>query len=678
MKILQLVCIAILFFILPTKTSAQETNLNQFVNIVNPLRISPYTKNPEASLMSQYLEVAKRNLPATWLLTYDAMLDAGINSTIKAMDQSQELGLFLEVTESFAKDSGVVYNKTDSWHRANSVFLSGYTQEDRRKLIDRAFEEFKQLFGFYPTSVGAWWVDSYSLNYMQAKYKVTANLTVADQFATDGYQVWGQYWSTPFYPSKFHSGIPAVTLSNKLDVVTIQWASRDPLNGYGRGPASLFSTQDYFTIDLSDDYFQKLIRFYSHKGKNKFGQVTIGLEGDLTPEAYGMQFSRQLDIVSDLVKQDLVDVVTMKDFALWYKDNFPDLTPAQILETDDLLSKKIKTIWYQSPILRAHLTYDYETYETKILDLRFYYDNFEEPYYVSPNRDLDLSINVPSLIDSAGNLQETWIVMKEKFAEVKNDGDGIILKYNNEKWIRLSKDGLIIYGKVNPVPKFLLDRTDVKISKQDDTFIISPQKSWIFSKDGLVFRDLTPQATNFLRVRKVIVAEVLIIITFLISLFLVGKKGLSKIRRIILMVIIFSIVFGGVYYYQLNSRNYFVPQTELDALMRLSSMPAGKVVVFDRVCLQCSFHTSYPPAVFANKRQYVTDISKKAIVYNLGVFTAKTREEARNNLRKLGADYIYVVKFEDYVELVPFSPGDLNLEEIYSNANAKIWRIKKN
>jgi len=217
MKILHLVCITILFFILPTKVLAQETNLNQFVSIVNPVRISPYTKNPSASLMSEYQEVAKRNLPATWLLTYDAMLDAGINSTIKAMNQSQELGLFLEVTESFAKDSEVTYNKTDSWHRASSVLLSGYPQEDRRKLVDQALEKFKIFFGFYPTSVEAWWVDSYSLDYMQAKYGISANLTVADQFATDGYQIWGQYWSTPFYPSKFHSGMPAVTLANRLD-----------------------------------------------------------------------------------------------------------------------------------------------------------------------------------------------------------------------------------------------------------------------------------------------------------------------------------------------------------------------------------------------------------------------------------------------------------------------------
>ena len=43
----------------------------------------------------------------------------------------------------------------------------------------------------------------------------------------------------------------------------------------------------------------------------------------------------------------------------------------------------------------TYLTYNYETLETKFLDLRFYFNNFEEPYYISPNRDLDLYINIP-------------------------------------------------------------------------------------------------------------------------------------------------------------------------------------------------------------------------------------------------------------------------------------------
>lgn len=679
MKILQIACIITTFlFLWPTETLAQGKTFNQFVNIVNPVRISSYTKDSKASLEAQYQQVKKRQLPATWLLTYDATLDSGIVSVAKNMNQFQELGIFLEVTEALAKDSDVIYNKTDSWHRANSIFLSGYTQADRIRLIDTSFEKFKGNFGYYPKSVGGWWVDSFSLGYMKEKYKITANLGVADQFSTDGYQVWGQYFGVPFYPSKFHAGIPARTLANKLDIATLQWAPRDPLDGYGRGPASLFSTQDYFTINLSDEYFKKLIDLYTRSQTNKFGQITVGLEGDLNPEAYDAQFSRQLDIILDLKKQNIVDIVTMKDFANFYKLNFPTVSPSQIIETDDLLGKKIKAIWYQSPALRVHLTYDYETSRTKILDLRFYFDNFQEPFYISPNRDIDLSINIPSIIDSAGNAEEAWVVTNEKLDHTKIENGDLFLSYKNGIWIKLSKEGLSFSGHINKIPQSLNKAPSVKVNKKDNIIEIFPAKSWIYPQDGLIFTDLTPQATNFLRQRKIIVAEVIILLTFLIPLFLVGKKNLRRIYRFSGVGIILVIILGGIYWYQSNSQHYLVSQAELDALTRLGSMPGGKVIVWDRVCLQCSFHTKFPPAVFANKRRYVATVSKKEVVYNLEVFTAKTREEARRSLDKLRADYIYVVKFEDYKEEVPFSPGDLNLEEIYSNANATIWRIKKN
>ena len=62
---------------------------------------------------------------------------------------------------------------------------------------------------------------------------------------------------------------------------------------------------------------------------------------------------------------------------------------------------------------------------------------------------------------------------------------------------------------------------------------------------------------------------------------------------------------------------------------------------------------------------------------NRSVIEAKTRTGGKDDLMKTDVDYIYVVRYEDYREVVPFSPGDLRVEEIYSNANSQIWRVKK-
>ena len=138
-----------LIFIFPSKVSAQDLG-KSFITIVNPVRFSSYTKDPALSLRKEYEEVSDRNLPATWLLTYDAITNESLFNVISLMDNKQEFGIFLEVTENFSNASKVQYNKTNSWHHANALFLSGYKQEDRKKLIDKVFLEFKNKLGYYP------------------------------------------------------------------------------------------------------------------------------------------------------------------------------------------------------------------------------------------------------------------------------------------------------------------------------------------------------------------------------------------------------------------------------------------------------------------------------------------------------------------------------------------------
>lgn len=664
--------------IFPHSVFAQQQNLtsNQFITIVNPIRISAYSTNPTASLEAQYSEIKKRNLVATWLLTYDVISDFGAVNVAQKMDQSQELGLFLELSPKFASDAKVVYNKTDSWHRANSVFLSGYTQEDRIRLIDTAFEKFKQIFGFYPSSVGAWWIDSYSLQYMQKKYGVTANLNCADQFSTDGYQIWGQYWSTPFYPNKYHAGMPANSKDNKLDIVTIQWAARDPLNGYGYGGASHFSTQDYFQID----YFQKLVNLYSKVSDgNKFGQITVGLEGDFPPQSYGSSFfARQLDVVKAEKDRESINAVTMKEFSSWYRSNFPALSPVQIIQSDDFLGKKIKTFWYNSPHFRTNIKYNKDTKKTTIRDFRTYHDNFQEPYYISPNRDLNLYISLPSQIDSVINPSEEWVISNEELENIDAENEILTLNYKNSTQIKLTQQGIELVGSISNIPKTILNSSQISTKKSGKKYHLNIKTLWNFPIEGLKFRALTVEATSFLKQKKVIAIEVLIILIISGVAFLINKKLVHNIYKILLIGILIATLGGfGYKLYLSNSRIYFVNQSELDALTRLKLMKGKRVIVYDRVCLQCSWHTLIIPAVFANKRGYVSQISNKEIVYNSSIFSAKSRPEAKKELDKLNADYIYLVRFEDYVELAPFSPGDLNIEEVYSNANTQIWKVKK-
>src|SRR3989344_8201064 len=91
-----------LYFTFPDNAFAQE-----FLTIVNPVRISTYTKDPVLSLQAEYAQVDYRNLPATWLLTYDVLKNQRMVSAFSDFNKQQEFGIFLEVSADFADDSEI-------------------------------------------------------------------------------------------------------------------------------------------------------------------------------------------------------------------------------------------------------------------------------------------------------------------------------------------------------------------------------------------------------------------------------------------------------------------------------------------------------------------------------------------------------------------------------------------
>src|SRR3989344_5239898 len=492
MKFLFIVFVSLIGILFPETVFAD--NENRFVTIVNPVRISFYTKDLNKNLEVQNGVLKRLNLPATWLLSYDVLTQEKALETIRSFDSNQELGLFLEITPDLATNAEVEYNRTASWHYATSVFLSGYNQEDRIKIIDILFEKFKGNFGYFPTSVGAWWIDSFSLDYMKQKYGITGNLGLADQFSTDGYKVWGTYWSTPFYPSKYHAGMPASDKSVKLDLVTLQWAPRDPLNGYYN---SYFSTQDYLQspVNQNTDYFKKILMLYAIRNSNSFGQIVVGLESDLGPDAYKNEFEKQMEVVNKIKNDYGVRVVSMSEFSDWYMKKFPDLTPISVIETTDLLGKPIKVIWYQSSYYRIGIVHNLESKETKIIDFRTYISDFQEPYYSTPNKELDLSIYIPSYFDEINNPEDVW---KFEFGEMKSLTDisgKLEIQFEGGK-IVFSEKKFVVFGKNIIVPKILKEASTLKVKENGLGIEIFPKSKWLVDREGYIFRDLTDVATH--------------------------------------------------------------------------------------------------------------------------------------------------------------------------------------
>ena len=384
MKFVKALLFLSVFLLFPSVVKAQENNCqNRVVTFVNPVRGRDLWGDKSISpLKKQYEILASYNYPATWLLQYNALIDEEVVNTVEDFSIKGETGIFLEVSRKLAWDAGVSYPIYVRWSDPGAVFLSAYTQSERKKIIDQVFGKYKKTFGTYPKSVGAWWIDSYSLNYLVTKYGIKAVLIVADQKVTDSYGVWGQWWGVPYYPSKANILVPALD-NNSLDPVVIQWAQRDMELAYGEGSSfSNFSLQanDYIRSGKDTSYFTSLASKYLDC-ENKIGQITVGLETGMESLEFSDEYSNQVKVLS---KNPQLKALTMSDFAQVFKSVYNDN------------SKQIKVgDWVMTPKYRKNEKLDDKINYNQQLSFKDYFLKDKSSFL---NRRLPISGNTRSLI----------------------------------------------------------------------------------------------------------------------------------------------------------------------------------------------------------------------------------------------------------------------------------------
>lgn len=484
MKIKRIVC-TLLFLLSFFSAQIALAKSPAFVSIVNPVRGNDFwdlkNQKPETAVLGQIAILQEFNLPATWLLRFDALSNEIIVNELKNRTLDEK-GLFLEITPSWADQAKVSYHKSVNWHAAGSAFLTGYERGEREKLIDKSFEKFREVFGLYPKSVGAWWIDSYSLDYMQKKYGIISGLIVADQYTTDNYQIWGQYFGTPYYPAKNNALHPAQSQQDKIPVVLSQWALRDPVNGYGSGVfESTFSVQPNDYIDyhkLGIDYFSKLVNIYTEQEFNQFGSVVVGLENTYDWSKYGKEYKNQISVLRQKNQSGLLNIVTLSDFASWYQKTFPQLSPEQIIVADDPLGSINKVVWFMNPYFRAGWFYNQEG--SVFRDIRQYVEGEEEICFQKSCNEVNFATFATRVLDEVTYGQK-WVIDEGKISSFKvlRLGDRFILSYLNEagnnRTIEFLPRDISVNGKISSIDGTILD-----VVKQD----ASAQKSSEFKESG--------------------------------------------------------------------------------------------------------------------------------------------------------------------------------------------------
>ncbi len=468
---------------------------NAFVSVVNPVRGQDFwsegNQKPVTAVLGEKQILEKYKVLPTWLIRFDALNDSDITKALK--NSNGEKGLFLEITPTWTDAAAVTYNKSATWHSAGSILLTGYDLADREKLIDTAFDKFKQVYGSFPKSVGAWWIDAYSLNYMQQKYGITASLIVADQYTTDNYQIWGQYWSTPYYPAKQDALNPAQTSQNKIPVVMMQWAARDPVNAYGSGvEESTYSVQanDYLDYhNLSTNYFSKLIDIYTTQKLNKFGQIVVGLENSYPWDKYEREYENQIKTITDKNQKGQLSIVPMVTFANWYISNFPEISPEQVIVAEDPLGTSKKAVWFMSPYYRIGWFYNQDG--SVIRYIRQYIDGGEELCYKRPCNELNFATFATRVLDDV-TYHHQWVIDEGRIAnfQVDKQSDNYVISYTNEtsktRTISLMPRDIGVDSKVSSIDGAILDATKKSLDTSQknplfDTGKTNPKFDLIYS-----------------------------------------------------------------------------------------------------------------------------------------------------------------------------------------------------
>jgi hypothetical protein len=340
-------------FFLNTKFNQVVAN-EKYATIVNPIRNRELWKDKTLKPLDvQYKTINDLNLKATWLIQDDVIDDKDLVEKIKKFNQDQELGLFLEISPSLANKTRIYYPTETDWSNPQNIFLSAYSVKDRKILIDKMVSNFKNTFGFLPKSAGAWWIDSWSQQYLEKKYHITIVMICADQKTTDRYGIWGQWWGYPYHPSPDNILTPGSS-----PTVVIQWAQRDLEKAYyGSGPfVSTFSLQanDYAVHKLNIKYFGDLSNQYL--SVEKLGQITVGLETGMESVGNEAEYKNQLTWIS----KNQINSLKMSEFGDKYRTVYENKNPEKIILGDWTLTPEYRSnfILSEKTVYNPNISFD--------------------------------------------------------------------------------------------------------------------------------------------------------------------------------------------------------------------------------------------------------------------------------------------------------------------------------
>jgi hypothetical protein len=353
------------------KEPVAASSTPRIVNIVNFIRqceprIEWITEDVLYETVVEQIAIMKKHqLKGTFLLQYDALMDPRYQKLLKELPADMfEIGVWWEIPQPLVENSGYKWRGRYQWDwHADVGFATGYSPKEREKLTDTYMADFKKIFGYYPKSVGSWFIDAHTLQYMHDRYGIVASCNCKDQIGTDGYTIWGGYWSQGYYPSRKNAYMPAQNAANQIPVPIFRMLGSDPIHQYDSGLGGnrqrVVSLEPVYTGGGGDaDWCQWYFDAFVDGAAMDYGYVQAGQENSFAWKRMARGFKIQMPMIAKLLKEGKVTVQTLGQTGQWFKDNYKVTPPTSVTVLNDHSKKNQKTVWFNSRYYRANLLWD--------------------------------------------------------------------------------------------------------------------------------------------------------------------------------------------------------------------------------------------------------------------------------------------------------------------------------
>ncbi len=295
-----------------------------------------------------------------------------------------------------------------------------FSMDDKRRIVDEVIGKFHEVFGFYPTATGSYYMDAELVNYIKHKYPmIKAAVATCWEEGPKAYHNANNSWYTlldggpwnPWIPSKRNIHCPASDEKDDIGIVAIPHLSRDLMAVFD-GPGSYYGTHPQNILrgmvyeDREIPYFQNLVEQYRAMAKDNRGyaynMMFVGpgwmskagrweADYDFLLKSYrdGMAY------YGELKREGKARDVTMSEFADIYRKDRPYTRPECALWKDILYGSRRQQYWYADPWMRFCLDMNQGG---AMVDLRPYAAKLKRPCGVGTKCNQDASY--PFLIQS--------------------------------------------------------------------------------------------------------------------------------------------------------------------------------------------------------------------------------------------------------------------------------------